>query len=198
MLSSGLMSKRAVTRIALVLALLVALLAALPALAQPLRTSAVLEGGGAGVLYGLGAEQELARAPGLGLHARVSASAFPVLFARGTLWTLSGQLAAVIQPGGDRFGVEPSVGVTALGARRFGFLVSAPVDTLVLVRTVGLAVRVNPGSGQRLGGRAGVTALLYRDRWGAVLLPMLGATWMLSSPHSRQLDARAGSPPASQ
>jgi len=175
------MSKRSMTRLALVIAALVALLAALPAFAQPLRTSAYLEWGGAGVLYGLGIEQELVRVSGLGLRVRLGASAFPVLFARGALGTLSGQLAADVWPRGGRVAVEPSIGVTALGARRFAFLTSAPVDTLVTVPTVGLAIRVAPKAGTRIGGRAGVTAFLHRGGGSAVLLPTVGATWVLSA-----------------
>ncbi|MEO0557751.1 MAG: hypothetical protein AAF170_06145 [Bacteroidota bacterium] len=170
------MSKRTVTRLALVIAALAALLAALPALAQPLRTSAYLESGGAGVLYGVGIKQELAQTPGADLRVRLGASAFPVLFARGTVGTLSGQLAASFRLDGTRYGVESSLGVTALWARGFAFALNPPVDTLAPAPTVGLALRVVPAREKRLGGRAGVTAILSRNRWGAVVVPTLGAT----------------------
>ncbi|GAB5536064.1 MAG: hypothetical protein Rubg2KO_23130 [Rubricoccaceae bacterium] len=175
------MSKRTATRLALVLAVLIALLAALPALAQPLRTSAFVEWGGAGVLYGLGIEQEVVRTSQADVGVRLGASAFPVLFARGAVGTLSGQLAAGLHLGRTRYAIEPSVGVSALGVRRFAFGLSSPVDTSVTAPTVGLAIRVEPSDGQRVGGRAGVTAILSEDRRSAVVVPTLGLTWTLSA-----------------
>ena len=67
---SDLMSKRTLTRLALLIAALLAVLAAFPAFAQPLDTSVVLEGGGPGLMYGLGIEQELVRTPSLHLGVR--------------------------------------------------------------------------------------------------------------------------------
>ena len=193
---SDLMSKRTLTRLALLIAALLAVLAAFPAFAQPLHTSVVLEGGGPGLMYGLGIEQELVRTPSLHLGVRGGGSAFPVVIGTGVIRTLFGQLVAEVRPGEGRFGVESAVGLTALATRRVAVFTSAPLDTLVTARTVGLAIRVPPAPGSRLGGRAGVTAILFRDRWGAVFLPTLSATWRLAPPPT--LDASSSNPPRAE
>ena len=173
------MSKRAVSRLAIGLAILAALLAAIPAFAQPLRTSAVLEIGGPGVMYGVGVERELARLPGFDLRARASVSAFPNLLGTGLLGTASAQVGATVRTS-RRFGLELAPGVTFLAARRARLPASPPVDTLVAVPTLGLALRVAPAERGRAGGHAGVTCFLSRrGRWRAVPLPTLGLTYTL-------------------
>ena len=173
------MSKRAVSRLAVGLAILAALLAALPAFAQPLRTRAVLEIGGPGVLYGVGVERDLARLSGVDLRVRAGTSAMPNLVGTGLLGTVSAQIGATVRTGG-RFGIELAPGATLLAARRARFLVSPPVDTLVVVPTLGLALRAAPSAGGRVGGHAGATVFLSRrDRWRGVPLPTLGATYAL-------------------
>ena len=174
------MSKHAVSRLAVGLAILAALLAAIPVFAQPLRTSAYGEIGGAGLAYGLGVERELARAAGFDLRVRAGASALPNLIGTGTVATVSAQFGVTRQLAG-RVGVELAAGATGLAARRARFLFSErALDTLVVVPTLGLALRVAPSAEGRVGGHAGVTCFLSRrERWRGVPLPTLGATYAL-------------------